>query len=69
MSVCKDIKGYSRQHERLADFFSLLAVALFFGTLFVTVIYHQMIIGWLQQDIVLHAALALGALILYVFLM
>jgi len=68
MSVCKDIKGYSRQHERLADFFSLIAVALFFGTLFASITYHQTLIGWLQQDVIIHAAIALGVLILDVFL-
>ena len=31
MSICKDIKGFSRTHEHIADFFSLLAVGVLFG--------------------------------------
>jgi hypothetical protein len=67
MSVCKEIKGYSRRHERVADFFSVMAVALLFGTLYVAIAYHQMILGWLQQDVIINSALAISALVADVF--
>ena len=64
MPVCKNIKGFTRRHERLADFFALLAVVLFFTTLYVGVSYHAPILEWMQQDAILHTILAVGVLVI-----
>ncbi|MCM8854996.1 MAG: cell division protein BolA [Candidatus Thiodiazotropha sp.] len=69
MSVCKSLKGYSRKHERLADLFSLLAVALFFGTLYIVLSYYTPIIGWLKTDAVIHVPIAIAVLLFDIFLM
>ena len=68
MSVCKNIKGYARRHERLADLFSLLALTLFIGTLYLGVAYHSEILNWISLDIVLYAPVTLGVMLLYIFL-
>jgi hypothetical protein len=68
MAVCKDIKTFSRSHERIADFFSLLAVVLLFATVWATLQYHREVLAWLQQDLLLNSVLLVGALILDVFL-
>jgi uncharacterized membrane protein (DUF485 family) len=69
MSVCKSLKGYSRKHERLADLFSLLAVALFFGTLYIVLSYYSPIIGWLKTDVVIHVPIAIAVLLFDILLM
>lgn len=69
MSVCKDLKSYSRRHEWFADFFSLLSVALLFATLYGIVTYHQQIINWLQKAIVVNGLIAVALVIIDVFLM
>jgi hypothetical protein len=63
MSVCKSLKGYSRKHERIADFFSLLAVVLLFGTLFMLLSNYAAIIGWIKTEAVIHVPLAIGILL------
>ncbi len=68
MTVCKNIKSFSRRHEHIADFFSLLAVVLLFGTVWVTISYHQMILEWLRQDVFIHSGVLVAALVLDVFL-
>jgi hypothetical protein len=68
MSVCKSLKGYSRKHERLADLFSLLAVALFFATLYLVLAYHTPIISWLKDDAVIHLPIAIALLLFDIFL-
>ncbi|RLJ18552.1 cell division protein BolA [bacterium endosymbiont of Escarpia laminata] len=68
MSVCKSIKGYTRQHERLADFFSLMAVALFFATLFLSLSYHSLILNWIMANVVVHGLLVVAGLVLDVAL-
>ena len=68
MSVCKSLKGYSRKHERLADFFSLLAVALLFGTLYLVISNYASVIGWMKTDAVIHVPLAIGVLLLDIFI-
>ncbi|MES9992124.1 MAG: cell division protein BolA [Candidatus Thiodiazotropha sp.] len=69
MSVCKSLKGYTRKHERLADLFSLLAVALLFGTLYFVLAYHTPIVGWLKRDAVIHIPIAVALLVLDILLM
>ena len=68
VAVCKDIKTFSRTHERVADLFSLLAVALLFASVWATLEYHQAITDWLRHDTVVHGVLLVGALVLDVFL-
>jgi hypothetical protein len=73
MSVCKSLKGYSRKHERFADLFSLLAVALLFGTLYFVVSYYGTVISWMKTDAVIHVPvvvtlLILDLLLIYAFL-
>jgi hypothetical protein len=65
MTVCKNIKTFSRSHERIADFFSLLAIALLFTSVWATLEYHLLVLEWLQADSLVHGALlviALGAI-------
>lgn len=68
MTVCKEIKTFSRAHERISDFFSLLAVALLFATVWATLQYHQMVLDWLRQDALLNGAIMIAVLVLDVFL-
>ncbi len=68
MAVCKDIKQFSRTHERIADFFSLLAVALLFGSVWAILTYHQQVLAWMGQDVVLHTAAVVAAAVLLVLL-
>mgnify|MGYP000287761167 CR=1 FL=1 len=68
MAVCKNIKSFSRHHERLADLFSLLALTLLFGSIWATLRYHQAVTLWLQDNWVLHSALLVAALVADVFL-
>jgi hypothetical protein len=64
MSVCKSLKGYSRSNERVADFFSLLAVALLFGTLYFVVNNYAVVISWMKTDAFIHAPVVVALLIL-----
>ena len=69
MSICKEIKGFSRTHERIADFFSLLALIVLFGTIWVAVAYYQDISTWLRHDWLFHGAQLVGAILVIGFLM
>ena len=68
MAVCKEIKTFSRNHDRIADFFSLLAVALLFASVWATLEYYQQVVDWLRQDMLFNGALLIAALVLDVFL-
>ncbi len=68
MSICKEIKGFSRNHERVADFFSLLAVLLLFATIWATVAYYRDLSTWLAHDWLLHGGLLIGAIVMISFL-
>jgi hypothetical protein len=68
MAVCNEIKGFSRAHERVADFFSLLAVGLLFGSVWAILTYHQPVLGWISEYVLLHTALVIGVVVLDVFL-
>jgi hypothetical protein len=67
-AVCKEIKSFSRTHERIADLFSLLAVALLFGSVWAILTHYQQVLSWIAQDVLLHTTLVVGALILNVAL-
>jgi hypothetical protein len=68
MSVCKNIKSFSRGHERVADFFSLLAIVLLFASVWATLEYHLVVLKWLQRDAVLNGAILVAALAMLAFL-
>jgi hypothetical protein len=67
-AVCKEIKSFSRTHERIADLFSLMAVVLLFGSVWAILTHYQQVLSWIAQDVLLHTALVVGALILNVAL-
>ncbi|PLX60062.1 cell division protein BolA [Sedimenticola selenatireducens] len=68
MTICSQIKGYARNHERIADFSSLLAVALLFSTILIVIDYQASIFSWTQQSILLHGPAVILLLVLDVFL-
>mgnify|MGYP001812253226 CR=1 FL=1 len=68
MTVCKEINTFSRTHERIADFFSLLAVALLFASVWATVAFYQEVANWLRHDMLLHGVLLIGAFVVDVLL-
>lgn len=68
MAVCKNIKSYTRRHAWLADLFSILAAALLFGTLYLGVAYYSPILNWILHDAMLYIPLAMGAIMLDIFL-
>ncbi|KRT54802.1 hypothetical protein [endosymbiont of Ridgeia piscesae] len=69
MSVCRNLKGFTREHEHLADFFSLMSVALLFGTLYVGVSYHTPIMAWMGENMLLRIPLFILTILLDLFLM
>lgn len=68
MTVCSRIKGYTRHHERVADLFSLLAVLLLFGSIWVAIEYQALAFDWIRQNIVLHGPAVIAVIIIDVFL-
>jgi len=68
MSVCRNLKGYARKHEYLADFFSLLAIVLLFATLFLGSAYYSPLSSWMKEDVILHVPLVTIGLIADIFL-
>ena len=68
MTVCNEIKSFSRAHERIADIFSLLALGLLFGSVWAILTYHQVVLDWIAQDLLLRTVLVVAALVLDVFL-
>jgi hypothetical protein len=68
MSVCSRLKGYMRHHERVADFFSLLAVSLLFATIWVAIDFQGVIFDWMKQNVVIHGSATILALVADVFL-
>ena len=68
MSVCRNLKGYIRDHEYVADFFSLLAVALLFCSLYLATVYYGPLLGWIKQDVLLHIPAIVSLLLVDVFL-
>lgn len=57
MGVCSNIKRFTRNHERLADLSSLMAVALLFGSIWVAIEFQGSIIDWVKPNILLNGAL------------
>lgn len=68
MTVCKDIKSFSRSHEHIADLFSLLAVVLLFATVWGLLEYHQLLLEWWRHSMLVNSAVLVAVLVLDVFL-
>lgn len=68
MSVCKDVKQFTRTHERIADFFSLLAVVLLFTSVWAITQYYQAVSVWLLHDVLLHGAILVAVVVMDVLL-
>lgn len=68
MTVCKDIQRFSRAHEHIADFFSLLALVLLFGSIWATIEFSPQVADWLRHDALLHSSLLVAALVVDVLL-
>jgi hypothetical protein len=68
MSVCKDIKTFSRAHEHIADLFSVLAVLLIFASVWAVLQYHQVVMEWWRQSPPMNSVILVAVLVLDVFL-
>ena len=68
MSICTAVKDYTRRHHWLADFFSLLAVALLFASIWVLIDYHIPLLDWMHDNVILRTPLVVGAIALDVTL-
>lgn len=68
MAVCSNIRSYMREHERVADFFSLLAVALLFSTIWFAIEFQTQIMEWAKANIIVHGSGVILALVVDVFL-
>jgi hypothetical protein len=68
MTVCKDVKHFSRTHEHVADFFSVLAVALLFASIWAVTQYYNVVSVWLLHDVLLHGAILVALVVLDVLL-
>jgi len=64
MTVCKDIKQFSRTHERIADLFSVLSIALLFGTVWAVLEYHSLLLEWWRHNVVVNSVILVGVLVL-----
>lgn len=68
MPLCKHLKGIARRHERMADFFSLLAFLLLFSSIFLGAAYYSLLLTWIGSDPILHLPVAIALLALDLFL-
>lgn len=68
MAICRNIKRVTRHHEWLADLFSLLAVALFFATLYFGIAYYSQVLNWISHEVFLYTPIAVGAILVDIFL-
>jgi hypothetical protein len=68
MTVCKNIQNFSRNHERVADFFSLLAIVLLFGSIWATLEYHPVLLAWVQRNVLLNSTLLIAGITIEAFL-
>jgi hypothetical protein len=67
MAVCKDLKAFSRTHEGIADFFSLLAVMLLFASVWATLEYYQPVLAWVGGNALVRTPMLVVALALNAF--
>jgi hypothetical protein len=68
MSVCRNIKGFTRKHEWLGDLFALTAVAILFGSLYAVLAYHSPILNWLFENAFIRTPVALVTLLFEILL-
>lgn len=68
MSVCRNLKGYIRDHQHVADIFSLLSVVLLFGSLFLATAYYGPLLDWMKQNAILHVPAIVSLLLVDIFL-
>ncbi len=68
MTVCREIKTFSRTHERIADFFSLLALGLLFGSIWAIVANYQRVWAWIELDVPVNTSIVIAVLVLDVAL-
>jgi hypothetical protein len=68
MGICRQIRAYSSHHEWVGNIFSLLAVILFFATVWFSLQYYGRIAEWLATDVLPHTVLLVGGLVIDVFL-
>lgn len=61
------MKGFARRHEHIADFFSLLAVILFFTTIWLAIDFQSNLFGWIEQNILIRGPAVILALVTDVF--
>ena len=52
----------------MADLFSLLAIALLFGSLYLGAVYYSPLLSWMKVDAIIHVPVVVGLLVLDVFL-
>ncbi len=64
MSVCRQIRSYSRHHEWVGNLFSLVAVVLIFATVWATLEYYLAITSWLSHNPVINGAILAAAIAL-----
>jgi hypothetical protein len=67
MAVCNDLKEFSRTHEGIADFFSLLAVLLLFASVWGTLQYYQPVLAWVGGNVLVRTPMLMAALALNAF--
>lgn len=67
MSICKDMKRFTRTHELVADLLSLLGVGLLFVSVWATLEYHQAVLHWLSGGYLLRTPILMLALALNAF--
>jgi hypothetical protein len=68
MGICRSVRVYSSHHEWVGNVFSLIGVALLFGTVWATLQYYEEISDWLAIDAVVHTSLLVAALVVDVLL-
>ena len=68
MSVCSPVKDLVRRHEWIGDLFSVLAVALFFATIWAGSQYYDQVWNWINHKPEIALPLVTGSLIVDVIL-
>ncbi len=63
MTICKEIQTFSRRHERIADFFSLLSVACLFALIWASLTYYEPVMHWVREHLLLHGVLLIAGLV------
>jgi hypothetical protein len=63
MALCNDLKSFSRRHEHVADFFSLLAVGVLFASIWASLEYYEVVMRWVTAHLLLHGAVLIAGLL------